>query len=296
MIPWCAVSSRAFIGIHGPERIEFLDGLCTQKISATEPVFSALLTPQGRFFADFFVRNTDSGLILECAKTHHATLMNLLHPYARLHNVTIHDYSTRYGVCAALSEGAKTLWQQSPFYPENNSDVLVFIDPRHPDLGLRAWIPYALWNQLPHPYLNPCLESTYHHHRIHLGVPEGAYDLVHQNSIILEYGYQHIQAISWTKGCYMGQELMARTFHRGTVRKHLYRSALQEGTFPESGEILLCASDQTRLGWMGSHHQTFGLMVLHESFCSQNPGCDVISLCTPDAPPFCVKSERIHTL
>jgi folate-binding protein YgfZ len=286
MISWCSLPSRSLIAISGPERIAFLDGLCTQKISPSEAGFSALLTPKGRFFADFFTFPTENSLILDCAQAHHAPLMDVLQFYAPLHDVSLHDYSTRYGVCAALGPDGINLHAEFPFYQNCTPTALFYTDPRHPDLGLRALIPYDLWNALPHPCLNPCPESVYHHHRIHLGIPEGAYDLVHDQSIILEYGYQHMNAISWTKGCYMGQELMARTFHRGVIRKHLYRATLQCGVFPESGTPLVSANDLARIGWMGSHCGDAGLMVLHEDIDRHKNQCGVVALDTPDHQPF----------
>ena len=289
MISWCSLPSRRLIGITGPERIAFLEGLCTQKLSSSQPVFSAILTPQGRFFTDFFTFPTDNTLILDCAKVHHAPLMDLLQPYARLHDVSIQDHSSRYAVCAALGQDAVHLKQESPFYNEKDLGALFYTDPRHSDLGLRALVPYAVWNELPHPCLNPCPESVYHHHRIHLGIPEGGYDLVHHHSIILEYGYQHINAISWTKGCYMGQELMARTFHRGVIRKHLYHATLQYGAFPESGTPVVNPKDQTRLGWMGSHCGNAGLMVLHQTIHENKDDAGVLTLDTPDDQSFSVQ-------
>ncbi len=288
MISWCSLPSRRLIGITGPEHMGFLEGLCTQKLSPSQPGFSALLTPKGRFFTDFFTLPTENSLILDCAQVHHVPLMDVLQFYAPLHDVSIHDYSSRYAVCAALGPDAATLKQESPFYNQKNPEALFYTDPRHPNLGLRSLIPYDLWNELPHPYLNPCPESVYHHHRIHLGIPEGAYDLVHDHSIILEYGYQNINAISWTKGCYMGQELMARTFHRGVIRKHLYHATLQYGTFPESGTPLVNAKDQARMGWMGSHCGNAGLMVLHEAIHENKDEVGIVALDIPDQQPFSV--------
>jgi hypothetical protein len=288
MISWCSLPSRGVIGIAGPERLAFLEGLCTQKLTSSEASFSALLTPKGRFFTDFLTLPVENSLILDCAKIHHAPLMKVLQFYAPLHDVSLHDYSSRYAVCAALGPDGAKLRQESPFYDQKNLGALFYTDPRHPDLGLRGLIPYDLWNELPHPYLNPCPESVYHHHRIHLGIPEGAYDLVHDHSIILEYGYQNINAISWTKGCYMGQELMARTFHRGVIRKHLYRATLQWGAFPESGTPLVNA-DQARMGWMGSHCENVGLMVLHEDIHHNKGEFEVVTLDTPDQQPFSVQ-------
>jgi hypothetical protein len=277
MIPWVGLNSRALIAITGPERIDLLQGLVTQKISEKEPCFSAILTPQGRFFTDFFVVHTEKQLLLDCAKIHHGPLLKLLMPYSLLHDASLHDWSTHYGVCAAMGEQAGSLMRESPFYDDRDLGAIFYTDPRHPSMGVRALVPYSIWNEIPHLFLDQSPESAYHNHRIGLGIPEGAYDLIHQHSVILEYGYQHIHAISWEKGCYMGQELMARTFHRGVLRKHLYRITLVEGVFPPSGTELSANGDDApssapehqRVGWMGGHCGLYGLAALHQ--CVRNP-------------------------
>ena len=73
----------------------------------------------------------------------------------------------------------------------------------------------------------------------------------------------------------MGQELMARTFHRGHIRKHLYRMTLDSGTFPDKGCVLYQAGHSQdgnlqgqRMGFMGGHHDRHGLATLHENLYS----------------------------
>ncbi len=270
MTPWVHLTSRSLIAISGPERIDFLQGLVTQKITGNEAVFSAILLPNGRFFTDFFVIHTKDFLVLDCAKEHAAALLKLLAPYGMLHDVALKDLSAQFTVCAALGARAISLHEQrSPQSSDlNQKSITFYTDPRHSEMGMRALVPYVLLHELPHPMLDPSPEWCYHKQRIARGIPEGAYDLIHQQSIILEYGYQHIHALDWTKGCYMGQELMARTFHRGNIRKHLYRMTLDTGHFPAKASVLYHGNGDnqgTRMGWMGSHHENHALATLHES-------------------------------
>ena len=65
------------------------------------------------------------------------------------------------------------------------------------------------------------LSNIYESHRISLGVPDGSRDIPIDKGVILEYGFDELQAIDWKKGCYMGQELTARTRYRGLIRKRL---------------------------------------------------------------------------
>jgi hypothetical protein len=84
---------------------------------------------------------------------------------------------------------------------------------------------------------------TYHHHRIGLGVPESGLELVPQKSIPLENGLDELNAIDWEKGCYMGQELTARTRYRGLVRKRLLPLRI-EGQAPAPGETLMLGTTE----------------------------------------------------
>ena len=272
MMDWAHLSSRALLAITGPDRLDFLNGLITQSIPENAPFFSALLLHNGRFFTDFFGMHLGETLLLDCAKAHHADLCHFLTPYSLLHNVYLHDATHHYAVCAAIGPEAGALINDPLIQNYRSQGSIVYTDPRNALMGLRACVPYAIWNELPTPIMNPCNESAYHRQRIQLGIAEGAYDLIHRQSIILEYGYHNHHAISWTKGCYMGQELMARTFHRGMVRKKIYSIHLTDGHFPESGsELFALLSDGTgvqRVGWMGSHCDASGLAVIHESALS----------------------------
>ena len=81
--------------------------------------------------------------------------------------------------------------------------------------------------------------EAYDVHRLKLGIPEGGIDLIPEKSILLESGLDELNAISWTKGCYIGQELTTRTKFLGLVRKRLLPVKI-EGPAPEFGtEIFL---------------------------------------------------------
>jgi folate-binding protein YgfZ len=74
-------------------------------------------------------------------------------------------------------------------------------------------------------------------HRLALGVPDGSADLVPQKAILLESGFDELGGVSFAKGCFVGQELTARTKHRGLVKKRLLPVAV-EGPLPEPGTVV----------------------------------------------------------
>jgi folate-binding protein YgfZ len=94
-----------------------------------------------------------------------------------------------------------------------------FADPRDPSMGFRALVAIATLDQF---ILEPDI-SSYTQRRLERLIPEGAYDMQPEKAIPLEYNLDELNAFDWEKGCYMGQELMARTKHRGLIRKRLMR-------------------------------------------------------------------------
>jgi folate-binding protein YgfZ len=262
MNSWIFLTSRNVIKLSGTEARSFLHGLVTQNIIHNQcPLFSALLTPQGRFQSDFFVLPTDEGVLLDCDRLFTQNLLKALEPLSILHGVHVQDVSQQYAVCVALGKHVHTFFSTGEnTFGQDDLRRFFYKDPRHEQMGVRVLVPYEHLHDLPNATLTVQSESEYHAHRIHVGIPDGAHDLSIGKSIILEYGYHFINALSWDKGCYMGQELMARTFHQGQIRKELYRATLEKGIFPPAGTDLFY--ENNRVGSMGGHQKTHALASL----------------------------------
>ena len=103
------------------------------------------------------------------------------------------------------------------------------------------------------------LEADWDRHRLVLGLPEGSRDLETEKTVLLEAGFDELHGVSWTKGCYMGQELTARTRYRGLVKRRLVPVTI-EGPVPEPGTPVL--RDGREVGTMRSGIGQTGLAVL----------------------------------
>lgn len=192
---------RAFIAIGGVDRASFLQGLITQdifKVSPTTPCYSMLLTPQGRFLYDFFIIQQSDYYLLDVAAGMVEGLMKKLSLYKLRASVTI-EIRQDVQVIASLHKN-ETLGKQG------------FLDPRLAALGWRY-------------YLSADFQGTdtwdYRRHALEWGVPNGEWDLIPEKSIPLECNAYEMGALCFHKGCYLGQELTARTKHTGMVRKRL---------------------------------------------------------------------------
>lgn len=285
MNQWVSLSERRLISIRGPEARDFLQGLVTQKIDSKKSHFSALLMPSGRFHSDFFVVPCSlDGFWIDCHSDHYDGIMHIFDSIKVLHDVCIEGASKTYAVCAGIGPDIAGL-VNSPAWVQGRS--IFFTDPRHSNMGVRAFVPYMDLATLPHSLCVPGSEESYDLFCIQMGIPQGHRDLITDRSIILEYGYQHTNALSWDKGCYRGQELMARTYHRGHVRKHLYRLHLVSGFFPAMGTSLYMNSK--RMGTMASHCKEWGLASLYTDFVDES---DVLTVQDESEGLFKVRVSR----
>jgi folate-binding protein YgfZ len=257
---WSSLAHRRLIRIDGPEGRDFLNGLTTQNMHSSSVVFAALLTPQGRFHSDFFVWNhpqRPDSVLLDCHMDHWASIVDVLTLFHGLHDVVIVPDCTDYAVCAGTGMTDDALldrgWMQG--------QGAIQVDPRTPAMGVRALVPGRFMSDMPNMVCAPGTDDHYDDFCRGLGMPQGHCDLVVNQSIILEYGYHHCHALCWDKGCYRGQELMARTHHRGQVRKHMYRLTKTHGVWPAVGTDLYCGTQ--RVGTMASARGDTGLASLH---------------------------------
>ena len=136
----------------------------------------------------------------------------------------------------------------------------VFVDPRLASLGARAILPREEARALlTDAGLVEAEFDRYDRLRLSLGVPDGSRDLVLEKSILLEAGFDELNGVDWQKGCYIGQELTARTKYRGLVKKRLMPVRI-EGPTPPPGTIV--TTDGREIGEMRSSRDGLGLALL----------------------------------
>lgn len=206
------LSSRSVIEIGGHDRKKFLQGLITndvEKASAVSLVYSAMLNSQGRFLYDFFIFEDGEKLLLDCDNQRRDEIFKKLNFYKLRSQVEIKKND------------------QIKIFSNQNSQG--FIDPRNPKLG------YRLYSS----DLNADNESQaeYDFARISLKIPESELDLTYEKSFILEFGFDELNAIDYNKGCYIGQELTARTHYRGEIRKKIFHVKIATDIIEKNTEI-----------------------------------------------------------
>jgi folate-binding protein YgfZ len=236
---------RSVILIQGEDRYSFLQGLITNDIDQLAEkrlLYTAMLTPQGKFLFDFFISEDEQGVLLDCLTEIKDQLVKKLTQYKLRSRVTIEEVSDRYAIYS-LHNCAP----QSAFT----------IDPRCRHLGYRIFVKRGQEDMILGDIPRLLTRDTYEHLRLSLGIPEAIKDIIPEKSIPLECGFDQLNAISWTKGCYLGQELTARTHYRGVVRKQLLPVKIK-GKLPEQPNPSIFQDDQ-EVGTLYSHNHQIGI-------------------------------------
>jgi len=230
---------RGVIDIGGADRIGFLQGLVSNDVGRAAPgrcVWSALLTPQGRYRAEFFIFATDDSLLLDVTRAAVPDIITRLSRFKLRSKVALTDRSDDFAVHAGW-DGA------------DSEGLIAAPDPRLEGAGIRILAPTRLDGaDGPESYLA---------HRLALGLPDHA-DLEPDTTLLMEAGFDELHGIDWEKGCYMGQELTARTRYRGLVKRRLIPIDA-DADLPEDGTIT--AGDR-EAGDLRTHQGRRGLAML----------------------------------
>ncbi len=230
---------RAVIEISGEDRVAFLQGLVSNDVAVAAPgraVWAAMLSPQGKWLADFFILSDGERLLLDCEAAQAPGLAQKLSRFRLRSKVAVQVVPLH--VYAA--------WDGRPDVPG-----VVAPDPRLLDAGWRVLAD----SELP----TNADAAEWDLHRLALGLPDGSRDLEADKTVLLEAGFDELGGLSWTKGCYMGQELTARTKYRGLLKRRLVPVRV-EGPLPEPGTPVL--RDGKEVGAMRSGRGSRGLAVL----------------------------------
>jgi len=210
------LTNRALLKLTGSEARDFLQNLVSNdlsNLSSGQAVYSALLTPQGKFLFDFFIVDSGDALLIDTDKGRAGDLLKRLTMYKLRSDVVIEDVSADLAVYA-LFGGTSSL-------PTIEGGIAT-PDPRLDALGARLYGPKNAFMDLTASLQEASLDA-YTAHRLSLGVPEGPSDIQVEKNFLLEANFEELNGVSFSKGCYIGQELTARTKYRAKIRKRLFQ-------------------------------------------------------------------------
>lgn len=235
--------ARGLLLLSGEDRSKFLQGLVSndvRKLSATHAIWAALLTPQGKYLHDFFIAEQGDGWLIDGEGARIADLKRRLGLYKLRARIVLEDVTDRFEVLQAWGSGAGAPFGLGePGQAIQRQGAVAFLDPRLSDLGVRLIAPKgtgaALLGGLGYA---PGAIADWDRRRLGHGVPDGSRDMILEKAILLENGFDELHGVAWDKGCYIGQELTARTKYRGLIKKRLMPVAI-DGPLPEPGTPIL---------------------------------------------------------
>ena len=228
------LADRTIIRISGSDAVHFLQNLVTceiEELREGDLTFGALLTPQGKILFEFFCKKTNDGL-----------LFDLSSEAAEDFQKRMTFYKLRADVQIGMEPDLKVFvaWGAPP----NGADQ----DPRSGGSVGRFYAPSAETN---------ATADDWHEQRIMLGLPELGRDF--QSGEVFPHDVNMDQfdngGVAFTKGCYVGQEVVSRMRHRGTARKRFVILESDE-ELPEAGTALKV--DRRAIGTMGSASDVSG--------------------------------------
>ena len=263
---------RAVITLSGPERKNLLQGIITNdvnRLKGGEAIYSALLSPQGKFLHDFFLVEKDDVLYLDCDAERADDLFRKLLMYRLRSDVEILDQSSSLHIITSSDE--------------ITDETITFADPRHPSMGYRAIV-----TEIPAAATNA---SSYHKRRIELGIAEGTCDFIVDKSTILEGHFEALNGVDFEKGCYVGQEVTARMKYRGKIKKLMLPVRLN-GPAPEFGSDIE-DENGNKIGDLRSHcdKNAIALFRIDKIKIGAEYDCSGIKV-TPFKPNFYLETEN----
>lgn len=203
------MDGRKVFRLSGGDTREFLQNIVTNDVNRLDGglVWTALLTPQGKYLADFFLVPDGEAVLLDVAAGLAPDLARRLAMYRLRADVTIEETD----IVPARGPGDA---------PEG-----AYPDPRHPALGWRAYDG------------RPDVAADWTAIRVAHCIPESGIELRPNETYPLEAGFERLNGVDFHKGCYVGQEVTARMKHKTELRKG-FRTVAVEGAAPVGTDIV----------------------------------------------------------
>ena len=288
---FAVLDQRGILSVSGSDRIDFLQGLVSNdvtKLAQNRSLYAALLTAQGKYLHDFVMVDAEDEILLDSEAQRLGDLKRRLSIYRLRAKVMLEE---RPELAVAAVFGADALAALDlPLVPgatRRVGDAIGLTDPRLAALGARYVGPRsAMREQLAALGLIEIEFAAYDRHRMALGIPDGSRDLVLDKSILLESGFDELHGVDWQKGCFIGQELTARTKYRGLIKKRLFPVKI-DGPAPTLGEAVKL--DGKEVGEMRSSTDGIGLALLRLDVFDEN---QPLSAGAATVSPF--KREWMH--
>ena len=221
------LENRGLISIEGDDAKEYLQNIVTNdinKVSKTKSIFSALLSPQGKYLSEFFIIKSTNGYYLDCDNKITKELMSSLVKYKLRSQVEIKDLSNEFVIGIINYDKFKEIQN----FEKTKSDTIIyretpiFVDSRKKQLGARILSNLEkLYLTIKKLNLNIVDIKIYHELAYQQGIPTKGLENLKDQLFGLEANFEELKGIDFKKGCYVGQENTARMKLKNKLRRRL---------------------------------------------------------------------------
>ena len=219
------LQDRGLISVTGDDAKEFLQNIITndiKKVNKNNSIYSALLSPQGKYLHEFFIIYSYEGYLIDCDSKSREDLINNFSKYKLRSKVGLKDLSSDYAI------GIINLKKFNEIQSEENKSTNtiiyrespLFIDPRKKELGARILSSLEKLHLTIKKLSLKIIDSKeYFNHAHDLGIPEKGLVNLKEQLFGLEANFEELNAIDFKKGCYVGQENTARMKLKNKLRR-----------------------------------------------------------------------------
>lgn len=236
--------NRVTLTIEGDDKIDFLQALTTnniEKISKEGIIYTAILSPQGKYLFDFFVFSfSNNEIFIDIHQSRAVAIKKFLEFYKLNSDVIISDKR-----CQVVLSSVK-------------EEICSFADPRANILGWRCYDFKEEFVKESRGF------EEFETNRIMSLIPETGIELIPEKSYILELNFEKINGVDFKKGCYIGQEVTARMKHKATLKNKLYCGHIP--TNPENKDDKRIYSNGRVVGDIYSIFNNYCLIKIKEDF------------------------------
>ena len=231
------LDDRGLISITGEDAKNFLQNIITndiEKVNNTYSIFSALLTPQGKYLFEFFIIQTKDGYLLDCDGKATKEIINLITKYKLKSKIEIKDKSSDY-IIGIISLDTFSEIQKNESKNKNTNTIEyrnspIFVDTRNKKLGARILSTLEKLHLTIKKLKLKIVKSEVYFEEAHcLGIPIKGLENLKEQLFGLEANFEELQAIDFKKGCYVGQENTARMKLKNKLRRKLFPITFCDG-------------------------------------------------------------------
>ena len=259
---YARLPARAVVAVAGADARPYLQGLVSNdvdRLDAGHALYAALLTPQCKYLFDFFLAQAGEEVWLDAEASRAVDLVKRLTIYRLRSKVTLGVRDDL--AVAALYGDLSALGLAGAGQAKDLAAGVVYVDPRLAAAGARLMAPAErLDSVLADLGARAVAPADYDRHRLALGLADGSRDLQVEKSTLLEANFEELHGVDFKKGCYVGQEVAARTKYRGLVKKRLVPVAI-DGPAPAPGTAVTDAEGR-EVGALHSAIDGMGLALL----------------------------------